>query len=487
MQSQYAMVNQQGENSLSLVKIDSTLEASVPAVNLENSETISSIECPSATEFYITFHEAKEAAKAMEAWKSTPLAMLLSEEYSQACHQWWMGDRSGPIEKGSFMVHGVQVLEPTKLLLIITYVPLPSVVDDYAVTVNQWEIPPAEVPMELNEEIRKKSGKLQRLKQWVKRLFDIKIKVAQSTRFPIELNYDHQAKRAKKSFTLLDKYKPLVGELFPGLEMWMVQLIDSFEETTIKCSNCYVKGHLGLKLDLKGSLQKKSYQYTLKTYGEVKINTDWIFTLHKGHRINLPKIPMFKLPLTPWYLPGVFEFGPSFTLYLQLGYEIREPAEGISFSVGGDVQIPLDFEIQGDSKEEKSSMGHRLQPKIKMHPLKLIDTDLPFHVDLSVGLVPTVSLLMKMFHKVKFIELRLMFPQNLILSLEEKSEACRNSDSKTHLMVMWEQQVVLQAVSVVPGYKKVLAGRRAVVPNCSMCNTCISSDSLRTNDGLKLS
>ncbi|KAJ3300899.1 hypothetical protein HDV03_001679 [Kappamyces sp. JEL0829] len=186
---------------------------------------------------------------------------------------------------------------------------------------------------------------------------------------PFNINYDPASQTVKK---------PLV----PILDISQIKL---------DCINCHTKGQTTIELHLKATLMVVT-EYTLTIDGDLYSNLDFDMTIKEQDNNFLKRKNLFSLPLSPFSVPGVFNFGPEVLVDAAVSYSVTKD---IDLQFGFDAHIP--FHVVIDSPKgflSAPQVSKDSKPSVNGHPF-VHSKDI--QVGVGAHLIPALALDLSVF------------------------------------------------------------------------------------------
>jgi hypothetical protein len=470
------------ENGVSmLVHSNFTVQVSIPTVNLDNFEVIPQVHCTSTSSLQMTFHDLTTLKHAQIAWNPhAPFAVMFTYAQSESCQQFGPRDEPPtPDEVPRLLFQATQVtFDPAKLTGTLQgkFVSVMDTLGQYSMQVQQKIVPQA--PGDLAKD---PTSFRRRLARWIKDLWMRDHAYYKEGHFSFNGNYDPERQAAKRPWNVVDRLALPVGELMPNLGT-TAEWLRLLRQTTLQCTNCYAHGKINFKLKMTGNFLQRTYQYALTMQGHLELNMDWKLVLHRGGRVELPRIPILGDLLNLAELsgiPGLLTLKPELGVELMLAYKVIQPASGVGFTMGAHVRFPLNLHLEGSSVAGPTHKWD-MTPQFTAHPLQRIPSEDPAQVELTVGLVPRLGFRLATLSKVNLLDLALELENNLELHLQEKDPHCtERSKTKTlGLQIMRQHRLVMTLDTIVSSHEFPIVGERFPIPKCSFCNTCLDPNVL---------
>ncbi|KAK2863658.1 hypothetical protein FQN49_004125 [Arthroderma sp. PD_2] len=155
------------------------------------------------------------------------------------------------------------------------------------------------------------------------------------------------SENAPSRINVSHKDKKLVPPELPG-----VSLLGLPEGITLSCKDCTVKGGVELStgsFTLRGPDEEEHGLEAAAAFidhGEVALDVSGLFSrielelaLDAGLDLLNFSVPMPSIPLTPFAIPGVVQFGAIFTPQVSVSVQLSQP---MNFSYGVDISVPKD-------------------------------------------------------------------------------------------------------------------------------------------------
>lgn len=292
-----------------------------PTLNLDNFDQIKEVDCREDL-VNITFDSPDNAQSAYRAWKNiSHLAVMLGHEHR--CKG--IGNVSTlAVEK---------VLEPKDTMLTIDTIVLKydQLFDGFEVFINRRP----------HKETRRS-----KVREFVK-----------THKFDLNYNRTTQA--------VIKEDKKLL-QISAGIDL-------NSGYTEIHCWHCYLTGDLNISLHIQSKFGRVE-AYKLWVNGEITANLDLdVFLLATTFK-PLLQFNIASLPLTPFFVPGLFELGPS--IRLDVGVDIRV-LQTLGIGLGYDYKHKFEFFAEGTDLASKPKTTYSGKPVVNAHKVKLdVETDL---------------------------------------------------------------------------------------------------------------
>jgi hypothetical protein len=170
--------------------------------------------------------------------------------------------------------------------------------------------------------------------------------------------------------------------------------------TEISCIDCYTDGDISIAFHIKATLLEIR-EYRVRISGDIKLNMDLEFMIGRFMSFFSPPINLWKIPLTPITVPGVFNFGPELSLDTGLFWSVTIPT---TVMYGFDLKLNFDYEISSDKGlSARPILKKRGTPIVKEHPLQL---NKDIKVKINARLVPSIGINLSVL-KVPAFDMRL--------------------------------------------------------------------------------
>jgi hypothetical protein len=293
--------------------------ATLPVVNLASYAQISQVQCAS-DRIVIHFGSVAALQEAQDAWQKT----ILASDFAVMIGQQWKcnGEEKVALRR----VKSIDILSSLSLTLSSEELKQEEVIRDYDIQVEQYEVP--------THALQKRS-----FWNWSKN---------KGYGFAIDLNYDSTTNRAIERN--ISVYKS--------------------NEKNIRCVDCYAVGEAQLSFRVSGRAFRIT-TYEVKLSAQLKAAIELNLELNKVGENDLTEIPLWKLPLGPLLVPGIFSFDPEFRLSLGV-YYLNEKEANLQF--GGNFSIPVSWVITSNNGLfSRPNITKTFDPQIYVHPLNRTD------------------------------------------------------------------------------------------------------------------
>ncbi|KAI9168579.1 hypothetical protein H9P43_007954 [Blastocladiella emersonii ATCC 22665] len=265
------------------------LNTKMASVNLDNFPQITKVEC-SAESVTLTFNDAATAAAASAEWAKTQgkWAVIVGGE--------WKCDGAEEIATREVTAAPKAAADGTgKVVLATKKMAVEDVVADFSLKVAQHDMPSSSGANLARRDL------------------------SNSVSWDLAVNWDKKKRKPLKPFISL--LNTSVAELGADISL---------------------HGRATFSLEATGSITSlKTYRVALS--GDIGANLDLFLRAHKEHKADLFSVEVFVLPLTPFYIPGIFSMSPELRLKAAATYEL---AASLKLSAGLELSYPFVWSVE---------------------------------------------------------------------------------------------------------------------------------------------